>query len=188
MDAVKNHHILVAVTGSVATIKLESLVDELRANIPNSSITVIATQNGLRFFDVDKIQAKVVTEATEWSSWEKIGDEILHIELCKWADIMVIAPLDANTMAKIANGICDNLLTCVVRAWRRNKPLIFAPAMNTYMYEHPLTAQHQNILCSFGYVLIPPIEKKLACGDYGTGAMASVQNIVNNVRTHLGVK
>lgn len=63
----------------------------------------------------------------------------MHIELRKWADCLLIAPLSANTMAKISNGLCDNLLTNVARAWDYNKPMILAPAMNTMMYENPIT-------------------------------------------------
>ncbi|MFN9980215.1 MAG: flavoprotein [bacterium] len=57
----------------------------------------------------------------------------------KWADLMVVCPLSANTMAKFVNGICDNLLTCVYRAWDFKKPVIIAPAMNTFMFENPIT-------------------------------------------------
>ena len=60
----------------------------------------------------------------DWRSWRAVGDEVLHIELRRWADAVVIAPLSANTLAKAANGLCDNLLTCVVRAWDWQKPLL----------------------------------------------------------------
>lgn len=66
----------------------------------------------------------------------------IRLDLRKWADAFIIAPLDANTLAKIANGLADNLLTCVARAWDFNKPFYFAPAMNTCMWEHPLTNEH----------------------------------------------
>lgn len=60
----------------------------------------------------------------EWHAWKAIGDPVLHIDLRRWADLMVIAPLSANTLAKLAGGLCDNLLTCVVRAWDFDKPLL----------------------------------------------------------------
>jgi phosphopantothenoylcysteine decarboxylase len=95
----------------------------------------------------------------------------------------VIAPLSANTLAKMANGLCDNLLvcrlhhplliyilqTCVVRAWDFKKPLIVAPAMNTLMWDHPFTEKHLKELTSLGVIVISPIEKLLACGDKGKG-------------------
>nr|XP_020031471.1 phosphopantothenoylcysteine decarboxylase isoform X2 [Castor canadensis]XP_020031472.1 phosphopantothenoylcysteine decarboxylase isoform X2 [Castor canadensis]XP_020031473.1 phosphopantothenoylcysteine decarboxylase isoform X2 [Castor canadensis] len=95
---------------------------------------------------------------------------------------MLVAPLDANTLGKVASGICDNLLTCVIRAWDHSKPLLFCPAMNTAMWEHPLTAQQVNQLKAFGYVEIPCVAKKLVCGDQGLGAMAEVETIVDKVK------
>ena len=79
------------------------------------------------------------TDADEWGGWKSRSDPVLHIELRKLAKIFLIAPLSANTMAKFANGLCDNLLTCVFRAWDFNSPEMFgsvivAPAMNTFMY------------------------------------------------------
>ena len=68
------------------------------------------------------------------------SDPVLHIDLVKIASITLIAPLSANTLGKIANGLADNLLTCVVRAWNyKTKPMIVAPAMNTQMFENPIT-------------------------------------------------
>lgn len=60
----------------------------------------------------------------EWHEWQKKGDPVLHIELRKWADLLIVAPLSANTLAKLAQGLCDNCLTSVVRAWDWNKPLL----------------------------------------------------------------
>ena len=92
-----------------------------------------------------------------------------------------LAPLDANTLAKLANGLCDNLLTCICRAWDFSKPILFAPAMNTFMWEHPITATHINVIQSWGYEQIPPIEKVLMCKDKGLGAMAEPDTIVKKV-------
>ncbi|XP_072201589.1 phosphopantothenoylcysteine decarboxylase isoform X5 [Excalfactoria chinensis] len=114
--------------------------------------------------------------------WKGRSDPVLHIELRRWADLMLVAPLDANTLAKLANGICDNLLTCVIRAWDLHKPLLFCPAMNTAMWEHPITAQQVEQLKGFGYTEIPCVVKKLVCGDEGCGAMAEVWTIVESVR------
>ncbi|XP_029337608.1 phosphopantothenoylcysteine decarboxylase isoform X2 [Mus caroli] len=117
--------------------------------------------------------------------WKRRSDPVLHIDLRRWADLMLVAPLDANTLGKVASGICDNLLTCVIRAWDLNKPLLFCPAMNTAMWEHPLTAQQVAQLKAFGYVEIPCVSKKLVCGDQGLGAMAEVETIVAKVQAVL---
>ncbi|XP_060230588.1 phosphopantothenoylcysteine decarboxylase isoform X5 [Meriones unguiculatus] len=114
--------------------------------------------------------------------WKRRSDPVLHIDLRRWADLMLVAPLDANTLGKVASGICDNLLTCVIRAWDLSKPLLFCPAMNTAMWEHPLTARQVGQLKSFGYVEIPCVSKKLVCGDQGLGAMAEVETIVDKVK------
>ncbi|XP_027428258.1 phosphopantothenoylcysteine decarboxylase isoform X2 [Callorhinus ursinus] len=113
--------------------------------------------------------------------WKCRSDPVLHIDLRRWADLMLVAPLDANTLGKVASGICDNLLTCVIRAWDCRKPLLFCPAMNTVMWEHPITAQQVGQLKAFGYVEIPCVAKKLVCGDQGLGAMAEVGTIVDKV-------
>ncbi|XP_051012486.1 phosphopantothenoylcysteine decarboxylase isoform X4 [Acomys russatus] len=75
-----------------------------------------------------------------------------------------------------------NTLTCVIRAWDLSKPLLFCPAMNTAMWEHPLTARQVGQLKAFGYVEIPCVSKKLVCGDQGLGAMAEVETIVAKVK------
>nr|XP_017533183.2 phosphopantothenoylcysteine decarboxylase isoform X4 [Manis javanica] len=114
--------------------------------------------------------------------WKHRSDPVLHIDLRRWADLMLVAPLDANTLGKVASGICDNLLTCVIRAWDPSKPLLFCPAMNTTMWEHPVTARQVDQLKAFGYVEIQCVAKKLVCGDQGLGAMAEVSTIVDKVK------
>lgn len=116
--------------------------------------------------------------------WQKRDDPVLHIELSKWADILLVAPLDANTLAKMAGGICDNLLLCTTRAWDLNKPLYFCPAMNTRMWEHPITAKHIETLKSWKHIEIPCIAKKLMCGDVGVGAMETPEKIYQTICQH----
>lgn len=141
------------------------------------------TENSKYFVKPDEVSslAEVFCDSDEWTTWKTRGDPIIHIDLVKWADILVIAPLDANTLAKLSNGLCDNLLTSIVRAWDLSKPLFFCPAMNTRMYEHPLTSKQIEILKSFGYNEIPCISKMLMCGDSGQGAMAEVDSIVSRI-------
>ncbi|XP_033023345.1 phosphopantothenoylcysteine decarboxylase [Lacerta agilis] len=180
----KNTHILVGVTGSVAALKLPILVSEL-LKIPGVEVRVVTTENAKHFYNPQEIPVTLYSDSDEWQLWKKREDPVLHIDLRRWADLLLVAPLDANTLAKMANGLCDNLLTCVIRAWDLSKPLLFCPAMNTAMWEHPITAQQVEQLKSFGYVEIPCIVKKLVCGDEGRGAMAEVPTIVAKVKAIL---
>lgn len=148
-------------------------------------------------------QSTVYLDSDEWPQERLfvVGEPVLHIELRKWADLLVIAPLDANTLAKLARGLCDNLLTCVYRAWDFSRPVVLAPAMNTLMWEHPATVRHlAQLLEDFGGTrplphlgpeamcdtinttcdrlrIVKPVSKRLACGDEGVGGLASVEEI-----------
>lgn len=132
-----------------------------------------------------------------------MGDPVLHIDLRDWADLFLIAPLSAHTIAKVANGLCDDTLSCVARAWdfghgfRPAKPVILAPAMNTAMWEHPLTKEQLQRICRFcktnggdGAIvqIIEPISKMLACGEVGQGALASIPHIVEAARRAIAMK
>ena len=205
MESKNRKNLLLGITGSVASIKLNELIELLILKL-NVNICIIPTENALHFVkDFDHYKREELnerlshlksnsneatifafTDHDEWSSWSKRTDPVLHIELRKWAHLMLIAPLDANTLAKIANGLCDNLLTCVVRAWDlekiKQKPVVICPAMNTCMYKHPLTRVQLKMLTeTFGFSLIDSIEKTLVCGDSGIGAMANVDTIVEYI-------
>ncbi|NP_001187962.1 phosphopantothenoylcysteine decarboxylase [Ictalurus punctatus] len=177
-------HVLLGVTGSVAALKLPLLVTQL-LEIPGIEVRVVTTDHATHFYKVAEVPVRVYTDNDEWEMWKTRSDPVLHIELRRWADLLVIAPLDANTLGKIASGICDNLLTCIVRAWDMSRPLLFCPAMNTAMWQHPITAQQVATLQGFGYVEIPCISKKLVCGDEGKGAMAEVSTIVDAIQQYL---
>ncbi len=133
----------------------------------------------------NKLGAPVVTDAGEWHGWNYKKDmPIRHIELRDWADVLVIAPLSANTLGKIASGLADNLLTSTVRAWDPAKPIVLAPAMNTKMWCSPFTAAHLEVLRKiFKVKVVMPVSKKLACGDVGIGALADIADIVSAVET-----
>ncbi|KAL4528107.1 hypothetical protein Ndes2437B_g00219 [Nannochloris sp. 'desiccata'] len=175
--------ILVGVSGSVATIKLTEITKLL---LEFADVHIVSTKSARHFFNEAELPQQccpVLTDEDEWRNWKAVGDPVVHIELRRWADLLLIAPLSANTLAKMANGLCDNLLTCVVRAWDSTKPVLVAPAMNTYMWESPFTSQHLTSLGKLGFVsVIEPVAKKLACGDVGHGGMASVETIVEEVR------
>jgi phosphopantothenoylcysteine synthetase/decarboxylase len=207
-------NILLCVTGSVAAIKLLELHDEL-AKV--GKVQVVVTESALKIIKHAKIgsvglgawdntgeiskwyekwlwfdgerKLPLLTEQDEWK-WEKIGDPILHVDLKDWADILVCAPLTANTLAKMAYGICDNLVTCIYRAWPQSelvgsgKPIVIAPAMNTNMWNSGHTGVAIDRLRSFhsGLTVVMPVEKKLACGTTGIGAMADPKVIAEYVR------
>jgi phosphopantothenoylcysteine decarboxylase len=202
-------NILLGVTGSVAAIKTPELASALRQ--AGHEVKIVATEASLYFFDPASIDMPVIRDADEWPGresgkhWQR-SDPVVHIELRRWAELLVIAPLDANTLAKLANGVSDNCLTCVWRAWDLNKPVLLAPAMNTLMWEHPFTVQHLRRLAKFyrlktkkkhaadevvntirlkdipQFNVVGPISKALACGDVGQGAMAEVNDIVGAVQ------
>jgi len=125
----------------------------------------------------------ILYDADEWDGYEDVAaDAVVHIDLRKWADAIIVAPCSANTLAKVALGLCDNLATCLLRAWDPEKPAVFAPAMNTMMWEHPVTAQHLTTLESWGFKILPPASKRLACGDVGRGALPPVAELLAGVR------
>jgi len=174
-------HILVGATGSVASIKIPLLV-KLFLQDENVEVKVVPTVAASHFFESENVLSsgvEVFTDTDEWKMWSKKTDPVLHIDLRNWADIMILAPLDANTLAKIANGMCDNLLTCILRAWDPSRPVVACPAMNTNMWEHSFTAKHLSVLTdTLGFRVVAPISKLLACGDLGVGAMAEPETIV----------
>ncbi|KAJ1643577.1 hypothetical protein J3B02_002954 [Coemansia erecta] len=179
--------VLLGATGSVASIKVPQLARLIIEKGLNHNlqieIAVTASNSALHFFRREQLPASVTlyTDKDEWSGWKKIGDPVLHIELRKWANICVVAPLDANTLAKVANGFCDNLLTCVLRAWDMRKPRLVGPAMNPMMWEHPVTSVQLGELRKMGFRVVDPVSKGLACGDVGMGAMAEPETIASVV-------
>ena len=175
-------NVLLLITGSVAAIK----APELAASLSDShyNVRIVVTQAAKAFLPPDFV-SNVESDESEWQSWRKKGDPVLHIDLRSWADLGLVAPLSANTLAKVSNGLADNLVTSVLRAWDFRKPLLLAPAMNTAMWEHPLTLVQLQRISSWSenICIIDPVAKLLACGDYGIGAMAEVHDIVGAVKS-----
>jgi phosphopantothenoylcysteine decarboxylase len=202
-------NLLLGVTGSVAAVK----VPELFARLAHAGhqVKIVATHAAFYFFDPAEVAGPCYRDEDEWpgrATGQRYhrDDPVLHIELRRWADLLLIAPLDANTLAKLANGLADNCLTCVWRAWDPARPVVLAPAMNTLMWDHPLTTRHLRQLASNASAgdvpadldlemlmdwinqhraklhVVPPVSKRLACGDVGVGALASVDEIVAAVQ------
>jgi phosphopantothenoylcysteine decarboxylase len=203
-------NVLIGATGSVAATRMPRLYESLIAD--GHAVKIVATDAALYFFDANFAgQSDVVhRDADEWPGERyQRDDRVVHIELRKWADLFLIAPLDANTLAKLALGLCDNCLTCVWRAWDPAKPVILAPAMNTLMWQNAFTRKHlRAIAADFGashvpghlddalliaqindrakrFRIVPPIEKTLVCGDTGIGAMAEMPELIQAVRDSL---
>jgi phosphopantothenoylcysteine synthetase/decarboxylase len=185
--------VLIGVSGSVAAIKFDELARARWSSSSECEVRFVFTDNALNFIaaaDVARANENNIqtfTDHDEWREWGEKGDPVMHVELVKWADVFVLAPLSANTLAKIANGLCDNLLTCVFRAWDFKdtaKRVFIAPAMNTKMWESPFTERHLRLARELGVVVVPPIEKHLACGDFGIGAMAEISTIAEVVRSN----
>jgi phosphopantothenoylcysteine decarboxylase len=200
-------NVLLGATGSVAAVRVPALAAALAAD--GNDVKVVATDAACYFFDPadPAVAGRLHRDADEWPGDRYArGDAVLHIELRKWADLFLVAPLDANTLAKLAVGLCDNCLTCVWRAWDFARPVVLAPAMNTLMWDHPFTRRHlRSLAADFGAGHIPghlddapliaqindrsstlrivaPVTKALACGDVGVGAMAEVPEVVAAVR------
>lgn len=112
-NTLRPKRIIIGITGSVATIKLPFLIDCIKSNYPTEEpeIKIVATNSALNFTkSMDLKPIEVFSDSSEWQDWKRISDPILHIDLRNWADVIIVAPLSANTLAKIANGLCDNLL------------------------------------------------------------------------------
>ncbi|MGJ0316389.1 bifunctional phosphopantothenoylcysteine decarboxylase/phosphopantothenate--cysteine ligase CoaBC [Aliarcobacter cryaerophilus] len=164
----KDKNILLAVTGSIAIYKsLELIRLFIKAG---ANVKVILSDGAKKFINPITFEAisqnKVLDESSE--SWDK-SQNYNHIDITKWADILLIAPATANTINKISCGIADNLLLQTVLACK--KKIIIAPAANTNMIENPITTKSVNNLKNLGFEVLQTQTKELACKDVGNGAM-----------------
>jgi phosphopantothenoylcysteine decarboxylase/phosphopantothenate--cysteine ligase len=174
----REKQIILGVTASVAIYKACEIVRALRK--AGFAVTVVMTQEAEKLVSPllfqslsgDKVYRGMFEEADAW--------EIEHVSLAEKADLILIAPATANIIAKIANGICDDLLTCVVCATKA--PVAIAPAMNENMYKNKITQANIKKLESLGYQLIVPKKGALACGKVGVGCLADVEEIVKEVK------
>jgi len=177
----KGKKVLIGVTGSIAAYKTAELVRLFKKS--EASVKVIQTEASLSF--VTPLTLSVLSENSIFSEIidTESGDWNNHVELGAWADFMVIAPLTANTMAKMSKGECDNLLLATYLSAKC--PVYFAPAMDLDMYKHPSTKMNIKKLQSFGNILIPSGFGELASGLVGEGRMAEPDEIVEHINSDL---
>ncbi len=171
---IKNKNILLGVTGGIAAYKVLDLCSRL--NKKGANLKIIMTKSACEFINPLSFETmgrcKVYTDL-----FEGHHEEVHHIELAKWADIMLIVPASANTIAKMANGIADNFLLSSYLAF--DKEVIIAPAMNTNMLKAKATQRNTETLLEDGVDLIKPEPGLLACNTIGDGRLEEPQEIVN---------
>jgi phosphopantothenoylcysteine decarboxylase / phosphopantothenate---cysteine ligase len=176
-------HVLVGACGGIAIYKTVEVVRSLAKQ--GFATTVVETEAARRFVlpltFAAAAQAPVLDDDVAWSA---SGGWFEHIEAARRADVMVVAPATANTLAKMATGQADNLLTAIYLAFRG--PVILAPSMNWAMYEHPATQQNLQVLAGRGCIVLPAGRGELACGEEGSGRMAEPAVIVGAVKQQLG--
>ena len=170
--------VVLGVSGGIAAYKACDVVSRLRKE--NIQVNVIMTKHATEFVSAltfqsisqNPVAVEMFEPVTNW--------DIEHISLAKKADIFLIAPATANVIGKIANGIADDMLSTTVMATKA--PVVIAPAMNTNMYENPVTQANIQKLKDLGYIFIEPGYGRLACGDLGPGKLAEPDLIVENIK------
>jgi phosphopantothenoylcysteine decarboxylase / phosphopantothenate---cysteine ligase len=172
----KKQNILIGICAGISAYKTCELVRLLVKD--GYSVKVMMTKSATEF--VTPLTFQTLSLNLVYTQMFSLLNEenVQHISLAQWADVCVIAPATANTLSKIAYGFCDNLLTTVVCALPKNTPVIFAPAMNSEMWNNPIIQENIKKLESLKkYQIIEPGKGALACGTYGDGRMAEPQDI-----------
>ncbi len=171
--------VLVGVAGGIAVYKAVELVRLLVKE--GFSPTVVATEAAKRFVMPLTFAAVAGSPVLdEESAWQASGGWFQHIEAARRARVMIVAPATANTVAKMAAGVADNLLTAAYLAFRG--PVVVAPSANWAMYEHPATQENLRRLAERGVEVLPTGEGALACGETGSGRMAEPEEILAAVK------
>ena len=164
--------VLIGITGGIAAYKVCDLVRMFKKN--GANVKVVLTDNALNF--VTKLTLQTLSQnsvAVGQFDVEEYKPE--HISLADEADVFVIAPASANTISKLATGVCDNLLTSVACAFKQ--PIILAPAMNCNMWENKIVQENLDKLKESGYKILEPEEGFLACGYNGSGRLCLIEKI-----------
>jgi len=174
--SLENKKIIIGITGGIAAYKINYLVrDFVKAGAEVRIVMTKPTEDfvsplTLSTLSRNKVYTDFYDENKTWNN---------HVELALWADVILIAPCTANTLAKIANGICDNFLMAVYMSAKC--PVIIAPAMDLDMYAHPAVTKNLNIIESFGHKIIPAEYGELASGLIGQGRLAEPETIFRTV-------
>ncbi len=174
--SLKNKHILLGITGGIAAYKCANLV---RLLIKEGAIVKVIMTKASEEFVTSKTLSVLSKHEVVTDFFDTNNNWNNHVALAEWADLIIIAPLTANTLAKFATGLCDNIVTaCYLSA--RSKVFV-VPAMDLDMYQHPTTKQNIDILRKHGNIIIPAENGELASGLIGEGRMAEPENIVHFV-------
>lgn len=178
MDTLAGQRVLLGVTGGIAAYKAPALVRALRAE--GATVRVVMTRAAAEFVTPMSLQvvsgAAVGTDLFDPAYEAEIG----HIELARWADVVLVAPATANVIAQLAHGMASDLLTTVLLA--TTAPVVLAPAMNTQMLRHPAVAANlRRLRDEFGVTVVEPDAGDLACGEQGPGRMPDPPELVDGI-------
>lgn len=173
-------HIVVGITGGIAAFKTCQMVSDLTKKY---EVQVIMTPHATNFIHPLTFETLTGRKCLIDTFDRNFSYEVEHISVAKWADAFVVAPATANVIAKFACGICDDMLTTTFLACKA--PKVIAPAMNTNMYDNPITQQNLQSLRSLGMQIVEPVSGLLACGDTGRGKMADIDIIEEAVEMAL---
>ena len=169
--------ILLGISGGIAAYKSCELVS--LAVKAGHEVRVVMTQNATRFVGSATFEA-LANHPVLTDTFQGVDEGgIDHIGWAKWAEVAAVAPLTANLLGKLACGIADDVLSTVLMALPRGCPCLLAPAMNTEMWEHPVVKRNLSWLQDMGrYTVVPPVVKRLACGDHGPGGLAEPADLL----------
>jgi phosphopantothenoylcysteine decarboxylase/phosphopantothenate--cysteine ligase len=177
-------HIVIGVCGSIAAFKIAVLHKYLR---DHAEVTVAMTPSATQFVGPQTFLALTGNPVLA-SLWEPTHSKPKHIDLADELDLLLIAPATANILAKAAHGIADEAVsTLIISSLPDEKPIVFAPAMNTRMWQNPATVENVKTLRARGYHFIEPESGDLACGWQGEGRLAEPQVIAKQVFRLLGL-
>ena len=169
----KNKKILIIVGGGIAAYKTLDLIRLLKKN--GAEIKTILTKSGKEFVTSLSITTLTGTKTFENLFDKELEEEIDHIGLSRWADIIIVMPTTANFMSKLTNGKAEDLATTVILA--ADKDILLVPAMNVRMWLHKATQKNLEVLQDYGYLFVGPEKGEMACGEFGEGKMSSPRQI-----------